>query len=488
MKKPIIINISVILATIAFNLLFWKEGMGVNTLIFTLLLILGIFIIDKEIFRNRTMQIITLGTIMFACSVVLNNSLFSKVLFVISFILMAGFSQQQSVKFLGSGFVIGLWSFMETPFKIINNLPEVKGIKINWWKNIKLFFIPMVVVSLFFLVYCLANQKFAMIFINTLDSIFEFLSDLEISWVRLLFILLGFCIAGGLLLKNKKQFSIDDNNENIERKKEKRIVAPLFAHSFMALKNEYKIGLITIFSLNVLILLVNITDVQHLWFADVESFNIWELKGFVYQGTYVLILSIVMAMAVLIYFFRENLNFYPNNKILKIGAYIWIAQNAILALSVGIRNYRYIEYYGVAYKRIGVFIFLSLTFIGLLTMLSKVKNKKSIHFLLHKNAWVWYAVFLLVSFVNWDLMISEYNIQATYGSEIDLDYLFNDVSDKNIYLLEENKDILEERSSWSEKDIRMALDNKEYEFRNKVKSRTCLSWNLPDSKNLKELD
>ena len=77
MKNSILINSAIIIGTIAFNILFWNEGMGINTVIFTLLIVLGIFITDKEVLLNKNMQIITLGTILLSLAVCIQNSLFS---------------------------------------------------------------------------------------------------------------------------------------------------------------------------------------------------------------------------------------------------------------------------------------------------------------------------------------------------------------------------------------------------------------------------
>jgi hypothetical protein len=56
----------------------------------------------------------------------------------------------------------------------------------------------------------------------------------------------------------------------------------------------------------------------------------------VHEGTYLLILCILMAMGVLLWFFRGNLNFLPDNERLRWLAHLWLAQNAMLALSVGV--------------------------------------------------------------------------------------------------------------------------------------------------------
>ena len=130
------------------------------------------------------------------------------------------------------------------------------------------------------------------------------------------------------------------------------------------------------------------------------------MKIYVHEGTYLLILAILLAMGIILVLFRKNINFIPNNDKLRKLAYFWLAQNVILAFSVGMRNFRYIEFCGLAYKRIGVFIFLILTFYGLKTMHEKISEKKTLHHVIHKNAWVLYLTLIAASCINWDVFIT----------------------------------------------------------------------------------
>lgn len=489
MKKEIIINILIAVGVIFFNILFWREGMGVNVLLFTLFIIIGLWLREKEIFKNRTMQIITLGTLGFTIMIITNNSLYSKILYMISSILMIGIAQQRSIRFLGYGLFLGCWSIMETPFKILTSgiTNKTKGINYaKWFYKIKILVLPIFIVFVFFVVYCIANQKFAFIFIDKINSIFDLLFKLEISWARIVFTVIAFAFVGGSLWENRETIPFSEEKENIERRKDRsEKVHQLITPSFIGLKNEYKIALLTMLMLNVLLLLLNITDVQHVWLKDVGGMTSYELRANVHQGTYVLIFSIVMAMAVVVYFFRKNLNFYPDNKWLKIASYIWIVQNAILAFSVGIRNVKYIEEYGLAYKRIGVLIFLFLTLGGLITMLFKVKGKKTLHFLLQRNAWIWYAVFWITAWVNWDVGITKYNVLTDYKGGLDMEFIMNSVSDKNICILDEYKDVIKERRGgvWTEGNVDAAINQKKKRFKRKREDYSWLSWNMIDARN-----
>src|SRR5690606_12977260 len=106
---------------------------------------------------------------------------------------------------------------------------------------------------------------------------------------------------------------------------------------------EYRSAVLLFFGLNGLLAFLNFMDIYWVWF----NFK-WEgqfLKDFVHQGTYMLILSIVISIGLVIYYFRRNLNFFQRNRRLKYLTYLWLGQNALLAVSVFIRNGYYISYY-----------------------------------------------------------------------------------------------------------------------------------------------
>jgi hypothetical protein len=215
------------------------------------------------------------------------------------------------------------------------------------------------------------------------------------------------------------------------------------------------------------------------------------LKQYVHQGTYLLILSILISIAIILYFFRGNLNFYKQNKFLKYLSFIWLAQNGILAISVGIRNFRYIEHYNLAYKRIGVAIFLLLTLYGLYTVLLKVKKKKSTFYLFKTNALAFYIILVISSLVNWDKCIATYNFSHSDTAFLDLDYL-SSFSDKTLPYLNKTKleldDItIKQKENFNFKDYFLTsesyyniIQNRKKQFKKEWESKSFLSWNLAE--------
>jgi hypothetical protein len=117
-------------------------------------------------------------------------------------------------------------------------------------------------------------------------------------------------------------------------------------------------------------------------------------------------------------------------------------QNIILTISVGMRNYHYVEYYALAYKRLGVFIFLALVVVGLITMVVKINQKRTGYYLIRVNALTVYLVMVVISCANWDNWIIAYNLKAQHKAGFDVAFC-HELSDKTIPYVLQNLDVIE---------------------------------------------
>jgi len=161
------------------------------------------------------------------------------------------------------------------------------------------------------------------------------------------------------------------------------------------------------------------------------------------------------------------------NRFLKWLSYVWLVQNAMLIVSVAIRNYWYIYYFSLAYKRIGVFIFLILVAYALYSVFLKVRDKKSTFYLMKTNAFVIVLVLTLSSFVNWDNVIAEYNFKHSDRAFLHLDFL-STLSDKALPYLDKDMGELSRIDNLQKK--KFLFDEEymnTYEFKKKIEKRNC---------------
>lgn len=482
----------VFIGTILFHLLFWKEKLGINLLIFVIYILTTYFIIfdKKEISKEAVFT--SICTFLMATMVLINNSILSVVMFSISFLSMIGFIHQKELKFFFYGAFQSLLHLEAIPKNVFGKKDNVEQARSNWRRGLvyaRITTLPIIVLGVFYILYYAANPKFANFSDQTWAIVFNFF-NWDISFESILFFIFGFLIVGITIWKTSIPHLVRLNNHHSEvliRTRKKREF-PILNPKMLTLKKEFQTAVVMMVMLNLLLLLVNIVDIRFVWF-DFEEQPAYSLKNYVHEGTYLLIASIILAMSIIIYYFRGNLNFYSKNKILQNLTYAWIFQNAILAYSVGMRNFRYIEYHGLAYKRIGVMIFLLAVIFGLITMFKKVQEQRSFYYLVNRNAWAVYVLLCLASLINWDATITKYNILANTKRPIDIEFLTINVSDKNLYLLKKYKDEIVKKlpKNYSPAKFNQQYYKKLKRFEARTSKYSWLSWNYADFRNKKML-
>ena len=492
MKKEIIENGLFIIGIILYNIFFWEEQMGLNTLLFTLFVVGSLFYLNPESRYSTIARLTALGTLFTALMVVVFNSQLSKVVHILSLITMVGFVHQRELRFLWYGLLLALINVFSTPIKLIKRIKTIefgKGRSINKvGRFIKLGILPMFFVGLFFIFYAASNRNFATRSFDFLEGIGQFLGNLNFDFnaPRILFFLFSIFLIGGLFWKVQPQWLVNlqsKHKDNIIRERKQRKFNRSSKRSPIALKNEYRSGLIMLVALNVLTLTVNITDIETTWIGF-SQLNAHGIYYDVHYGAYVLIFTILMAIGVLLFFFRKNLNFYSKNKALKIAALVWIVQNMILAFSVALRNIKYVGHYGLTYKRIGVFIFIALVLYGLGTVILKINEKKTAYYLFKNNAWSLYIALILLTSLNWDTMITQYNLSLGTQGKTDYRYLVKDLSDKNLPILYKNIDLFEDDAYSPTYRLKAVLKRKKYKFERRTEKQSWLSWNYADHNTL----
>lgn len=430
---------AVLAFSIIFLFLFYKQWLGINLVLFEGLYFLYLFIIKK--WKPNTLGVtlfaFTSITLLFS---VINYSVYTYIIHFLVFIICIGFVNYNNFKSTLNAFGNGLESIFINQLQFFTELGTLKIKNQNIgsvFKKYALYVIPIFIIFMFIIMYGAANPIFGS-YTSILTSFLSILFSSFFKYINVVGVavfLLGLFISNVILLKNPHQEIIKtDKNATQQLTRKRNKWGNL--RKLTSLKSEYKVAVFLLFILNILITLLNISDVIWVWF----NFE-WEgetLKQFVHEGTYLLIFSIVISIFITLYFFRKNLNFYPNNTLLKTLSYIWLFQNAFLAISVIRRNLWYIDYFNLAYKRIGVFIFVTLVLFGLFTVYKKVKLKKTTSYLLKTNSFFMALLLTISSLPNWDLVIAKYNFSHYKTSYLHLDWL-EDLSSKTLPYLIKNE-------------------------------------------------
>ena len=479
---------------LTYNYFFWAEKLGLNLLIFTVFLYGALYVLNTDVFKTKQVIFTMVGTLVLSALVVYNNTLLSKFIFFSSLVTSLGFIHQKELKSIMFAIPTGLLSFAMFPYVVLREVNHLVG-RFSYLKKFlrkaKLVIFPLTALVIFYVIYVYANPIFA----EASDYVWTYADNfivnlfVDFPFGRMFFILFGVFLISGFLyncgidfLREKER----DFADNLTRK-----YNPFFKvkkrFKTLALLDEMRSAVILLVMMNLLIAILNYIDITYIWFG----FNYYpgfDLRQFVHTGTYLLIVSIILSILIQLYYFRGNLNFYSGNKWMRYLAYMWIFQNSIMAVSVGVRNYYYIFYsHSLAYKRIGLIIFLLLTVIGLVTLFIKIKNKQTIYHLLKVNSIAAYLVLFISCFFNWGVIIAEYNLSNPDKDKIHYEFLL-DLSDETLPILDRHKDLID-RKVWITAGMEeFGTNGLEYfirrrnEFMTEYRERSWLSWNYADWK------
>ncbi|MFK7925657.1 MAG: DUF4173 domain-containing protein [Bacteroidia bacterium] len=481
--------------TAIYNLFFWQEQFGINLPLFSFLIMALILALNPAAMRSRNVWISALGTLFTGVLAVVYHSGTVQVVHILSTLLFVGFAHQPKLRTVFHALGQLFESIMHMGLSLQEEWQRIRKVQPGFSRisnYLKLIVIPIVGVLVFFFIFRGANPRFAAL----TDDFFIWIGDwfTDFSFLRFFFLLLGFLLSVGLIYRRASSIILNhDAAQNDELKRTRRKNKHPF--NFLGLKKEYRTGVLLIGMVNLMLLANNVIDIDWIWLGfEVEPDM--NLKNFVHEGTYLLILSIMLSMGIMLYFFRKNQHFYREQGLLHILSYLWVGQNVLLVISVALRNYHYIAYHGLAYKRIGVFFFLLATVLGLLSLFGKIRNQKSAFYLFRVNGWAVYGTILILCSLNWDMIIARHNLTAEYPGTLDTQFLL-DLSDKTLpILIDHYEDAIAkinerkvegtatEQLNSQINTYQLGISNKIREFKETQKTYDWPSWNWAEANTL----
>lgn len=391
----------ILLTTLLFVILFYDENVGLN------LGILGIIYASLTLYktpernRTRTFLILFVTSILSSIAFAWYGDFPSFLAITSSLLLLSYRSKNRRLKilFLIPVFVVNCFTFLCRFFNFDKWLPK-RNIPGLWQKALAFVLIPLVLFAIFFGVYSAGSDHFASLFTNI---------ELDINfWQLVVITVLGFFFAFNYWnysvekIIYKQNYILDDNF-----KEENKIQKPTY--SFLDLDAERMSGIISFFSLNILLIFF-IATYNYEQFYEQAKTSI-QLSAETHERVNAVIVSIVLAILVIMFYFKSSFNFDSKAGLLNILAKIWIVLNIILVLSAMMKNYEYVINSGFTYKRLGVFGFLILSLIGLILTFIKIHKKKRNAFLFNTMIGYVYGTILICSYFNWGGIITSQNMK-----------------------------------------------------------------------------
>ncbi|QHT66134.1 DUF4173 domain-containing protein [Rhodocytophaga rosea] len=467
MKKD---NILLLVAVLAYSYLFYQQYAALNVLIFNLLLIGCQLVIQPALRQEKTWLWVAICSLITSINLVWHNSSIAFIAHIFSLVVLAGIRLYPNSSLLVSAFNAVYSLIGSLIFSVIESIKPGRVETSRSWVSsafsLKLM-VPPALTVVFFFIYRIANPAFAAITDRMLDG--------WPSGAWILFTFLGFVLLFSFFYPIAIEEIVNQDlstPDGLSRKRSR--MRRIF--KLPALKTEYQLSWLSFALLNGLVLFVNLTDAYYLLIARTLPEGVI-YSEYVHQGIYSLIFSIILAISVILYFFRGNLNFYQNNRPLKVLAYGWIIQNFFLVVAAAIKTSLYVSQYGLTHKRIGVFIYLLLTVIGLCITYIKIYVCKNNWFIFRKTSWAFYAVFVVATFVNWNRIITDHNLSHVNKlQDVDINYL--------ITLPDSNTDqlmvFLQGSPEKLTRDQQVEISRKKALFLNRHRETEWQSWNYDD--------
>ncbi len=491
------VAITLLLVAIIFDRLFWHQGIGINLALFASL-VLAITVYDHGWNAlSVPARWSGLGLLISSTMFVVYGSIIAGFATFASLFVLVAFAHAPELRAVSTAIAQWCANIIATPIGLVTSLggalPGTPAMRKSWrWTRLVL--LPLVIVVIYFQLYRGGNSKFNAMTAGFLDQLSDAFSRFfaNVFTPHTLFFLFGLFLSAALVIRSVGPLLI--NYESVFRNVLQRIrakrphwLAPL---NMGALDRERRMGVVLLVMVNLLLLVVNAIDIHWIWFGFTVEPGM-SLKEFVHEGTWLLIVSILLSMAILFRLFRGNLNFHPKNRVLLLLAFAWLAQNFILGISVFLRNYHYIAFHGLAYLRIGVIVFLILMLVGLITLFVKIHARKTFFYIIRVNGWAAFAMMIALSTMDWDSAIVRFNLHHWNQGQIDVDnYLA--MSDKVLPLLYDDIGrVREQMAKHRENDVRWVehldpagfdddLDRMRERFLDRYRERRWQSWTWAD--------
>lgn len=391
----------ILLTTALFVVLFYDENTGVNLGILAVVYALLSLFSAPAKNRTKTFYVLLATSVFSGIAFAWFGDFVSFLAVFCSLFLLDLKSKSRNLKsiLVVPVLITNFFTFLCRFFRFEDWIPR-KNFSGSTQKIISLILIPAFFLIVFFAVYSYGSEHFAKI-------IKDFKFNLDFLQFTALLIL-GFFIAFNFWNLQINRF-IYKANPSLDDDFSKSVEIQKPTYTFMDVNAERNSGVATFLVLNILLLIFIFTFNYEQFVEISKSPN--QLSEETHERVNAVILSIVLAIVVIMFYFKGGFNFDPKAALLKIFAGIWIVLNAVLVFSAMAKNLEYVLNYGYTYKRLGVFAFLMLCLIGLIFTCLKIQKKKTNAYLFNRMFWYGYAMVLVCSYFNWGGFITSQNMK-----------------------------------------------------------------------------
>jgi len=280
----------------------------------------------------------------------------------------------------------------------------------KWW----IIALPVFLVFIFAVMLANANPVFNKFVATAWHSIWDFITDIfrRLNMLRFLFWVLFFISVYGIFRMRYLVLGSKGPEQ-----------AQLYAAKADP-RSEYLSCLISMASLNVLFVIVNVVDIVYLWFTSALPEGVTYAK-YAHTGSYRLIVTVIVSAIVVCGFYRRK-TIQLESRLARVLVYSWIIQNMFLILSALRRLLIYIDAYGLTRWRVSVVLWIALVYCGFVLVIIKVARTWGAWRLVKANIMATLVLFYIAGFLNIDGLIADYNVERylqNKTNQMDIVYL-----------------------------------------------------------------
>lgn len=275
----------------------------------------------------------------------------------------------------------------------------------------KTLLIPSIIFILFLILYSSGINGLNILF---LEPIKNFLMDLFINFDLLWFIypILGGFFVFLFLFEPRLNYVKHWFGESLERKK------TFSNHPFTFIKSTQ----ITFIGLDLILIMAIISQYFDFYQLLSKENSYEEVKSTVHQSTYFLLAALLIGIVLVSAFYNGQILFFNKKEKVTRPTKIWIGLNGLLALNLLFINSYYIYNYNLAYKRIGIILFIIILIFTLVKLIELINYRKTISYLANKSLKFSLILCLFASLFNWDYIITKWNLSRS-EAYLDMNFL-----------------------------------------------------------------
>jgi hypothetical protein len=272
--------------------------------------------------------------------------------------------------------------------------------------------LPLAALALFGTLFLLANPDLLATFQETMDWMFRWLADwvadLAPSWMEVLFWAAAAIVVVGLLRPILKRPLLDrfsDDGAPSENRARPAADAPLYP----ALRN-------TLAALIALFLAYLVFEFKTLWFREFPKGFYY--AGYAHEGAAWLTASLALATVVLSLIFRGRVLADPRLPRLRRLAWVWSAQNLVLAVTVYHRLCIYIGFNGMTRMRTVALFGVTAVVAGVVLVVWKIARSRDFVWLLRRHLAALAIVVYAFALTPVDAIVHRYNVGRVLAGDL----------------------------------------------------------------------